>query len=231
MWTDTKGMQPYTEPVAMTSAEIGQCVAEYAASAALAVEAGFDGVELHAANGYLLEQFLNTASNQRTDEWGGSLEGRARFVLEVARATAAAIGAERVGIRLSPYGVFNEMTPDADTDALYEHLARESGKLGLAYLHVVDHEAMGAPAVPQNIKDRMRVAFGGTLILSGGYDRERAEAHLAEGKGDLVAFGRPFLANPDLVRRLREGLELAQPDFSQLYSGGEQGYSDYPALV
>lgn len=230
MWTDTDGMQPHTEPAAMTDEDIHRVVEEFAASARLAREAGFDGVELHGANGYLLEQFLNTASNQRTDAWGGTVENRARFVLEVARAVVEAIGAGRTGIRLSPHGVFNGMVPDPETDALFGHLARELGTLKLAYIHVVDHEAMGAPAVPQEIKDRIRAAFGGTIILSGGYDRGRAEADLAAGKGELVAFGRPFLANPDLVRRLREDRELAQPDFNLLYSGGETGYIDYPAL-
>lgn len=229
MWTDAAGMQPYTQPQAMNAAEIAQAVEEFAASAALAIEAGFDGVELHGANGYLLEQFLNTASNQRTDEWGGSVERRARFVLDVARAVAARIGAGRTGIRLSPYGAFNEMQADPDTDALFIHLARELGALGLAYVHVVDHSSQGAPTVPQSIKDAIRAAFGGPIILSGGYDRERAEADLAAGLGELVAFGRPFLANPDLVRRLREGLELAQPDFNALYNPGEAGYTDYPA--
>lgn len=230
MWTDQSGMQPYTEPKAMSEDEIQEVIREFAHSATLAIQAGFDGVELHAANGYLLEQFLNVASNQRTDAWGGTVEGRARLVLEVARAVAEAIGANRTGIRLSPYGAFNDMVTDADTDALFEHVAREVGALKLLYVHVVDHSSMGAPAVPQEVKDRIRAAFGGSYILSGGYDRARAEADLAAGKGELVAFGRPFLANPDLVRRLQEGLELAQPDFSQLYSGGEEGYTNYPAL-
>jgi N-ethylmaleimide reductase len=231
MWTDVAGMQPYTVPQAMSAADIAQAVAEFATSAELAMEAGFDGVELHGANGYLLEQFLNTASNQRTDEWGGSVEKRARFVLDVARAVTARIGAERTGIRLSPYGAFNSMQSDPGTDALFTMLARELGLLGLAYVHVVDHSSQGAPAVPQSVKDSIRSNFGGAVILSGGYDLARAEADLATNLGELVAFGRPFLANPDLVRRLQEGLELAQPDFNALYTPGAKGYTDYPSLA
>jgi N-ethylmaleimide reductase len=227
MWTDQQAMQPYPVPAAMTEADIRQAIGEFAASAALAIEAGFDGVEIHGANGYLVDQFLNTASNQRTDEWGGSIENRARFALEVARAVATRIGGSRTGIRLSPFGVFNDMQPDALTEALYEHLARELSKLGLAYIHMVDHSAMGAPAVPASVKEKVRNAFLGAVILSGGYDRAKAEADLAAGKGELVAFGRPFLANPDLVARLENGVPLAQPDPSKFYTPGEAGYSDY----
>lgn len=231
MWTDAQGMQPYPVPVEMTEADIQAAIASYAAAAARAVEAGFDGVEIHSANGYLADQFLNTATNRRTDRWGGSVENRTRFTLEVARAVTARIGANRTGIRLSPYGVFNDMVADADTDALFTSLARELGRLKLAYLHVVDHSAMGAPAVKPEIKAAMRAAFGGTCILSGGYDRARADADLAAGKGELVAFGRPFIANPDLVRRLRDNLPLATPDATTFYLPGEKGYTDYTAAT
>lgn len=230
MWTDGAGMQPHTEPREMSEADIHRAVGEFATSAALARKAGFDGVELHAANGYLMEQFLNTASNRRTDQWGGSVENRARFVLAVAKAVAEAIGAGRTGIRLSPHGTFNEMTPDADTDALYAHLAAELGRLRLAYVHVVDHSAMGAPAVPTTIKEVIRRAFGGAVILSGGYDRERAETDLTAGRGEAVAFGRPFVGNPDLVERLRRGLEPAGCDPATFYTPGPQGYTDYPEI-
>jgi N-ethylmaleimide reductase len=229
MYTDEDGPQPHPTPEAMTDAEVESTIGEFVLSAKLAIEAGFDGVELHGANGYLIEQFLNTASNQRTDRWGGSVENRARFAIEVARRAAAAIGADRVGIRLSPYGVFNGMTPDAETDALYTHVAAELGKVGLAYIHLVDHASMGAPAVPPSIKEAIRKSFGGTILLSGGYDAKRAEADLVEGKGELVAFGRPFLANPKLVTKLRSGAELAAPDASTFYTPGEKGYTDYPA--
>ena len=227
MWTDQQGMQPYPTPLAMTEGDIQHAIQEYAESAALAIEAGFDGVELHGANGYLIDQFLNTASNQRKDRWGGTIENRAGFAIEVAKAVATRIGRGRTGIRVSPFGIFNDMKSDAEMESLYEHLASELSKLGLVYIHVVDHSSMGAPEVPASIKEKIRRAFQGTYILSGGYDRSRAEADLTAGKGDLVAFGRPFIANPDLVVRLQQGMDLAQPDSSTFYTPGEKGYTDY----
>ena len=227
MWTDAQGPQPYPVPAAMTEAEIAQAIEEFAASAAKAVEAGFDGVEIHGANGYLVDQFLNTASNRRTDRWGGSIQNRARFAVEVARAIAARIGGHRTGIRVSPYGVFNDMQPDAEMDALYAHLAGELSALKLVYLHIVDHSAIGAPAVPQAVKDLIRRTFRGAIVLSGGYDRARADQDLAAGKGELVAFGRPFIPNADLVLRLRDGLPLAAPDASTFYTPGPKGYTDF----
>ena len=231
MWTDQQGAQPYPVPAAMDEADIEQALGEFADAARRAIAAGFDGVELHGANGYLIDQFLNTAANARTDRWGGSVENRIRFPVAVATRVAAAIGPDRVGMRISPYGVFNDMTPDAEMDAVYVRLAEALRGVGLAYLHLVDHSAMGAPPVPAAIKQAIRAAFGGTIILSGGYDRARAEADLAAGAGELVAFGRPFIANPDLVRRLRDGLPLAQPDPSTFYTPGAKGYSDYPAAT
>ena len=227
MWTDTDGMQPHPVPREMSEADIAQSIAEYAASAKLAIQAGFDGVELHAANGYLIDQFLNTASNQRHDRWGGSVENRIRFAVEVARATIAAIGAERVGMRISPYGVFNAQVPDAEMDALYLRLIDELNALGLLYIHVVDHSAMGAPEVSPELKAKIRAAFNGKYILSGGYDISRADADLDAQRGDLVAFGRPFISNPDLVAKLKSGQALVEPDFSTFYTPGEKGYTDY----
>lgn len=227
MWTDSNGQQPHPVPVAMSEADIAQAIAEYAAAARLAVKAGFDGVELHAANGYLIDQFLNTASNQRTDGWGGSIEHRIRFAVEVAKATAAAIGADRVGMRISPYGVFNGMASDAEMDALYEHLIAELNRIGLVYIHVVDHSSMGAPEVSPALKAKIRAAFKGKYILSGGYDLARANADLDAQRGDFVAFGRPFISNPDLVEKLRTGSALAAPDFNTFYTPGEKGYTDY----
>jgi N-ethylmaleimide reductase len=206
-------------------------VQEFVRSARRAVAAGFDGVELHAANGYLLEQFLHPGSNQRTDAYGGSVENRARFVLEVAQAVADAIGAERTGIRLSPYGVFNDMPHYPEIDQTYSHLAKELQRIGLVYLHLVDHAGMGAPAVPAAVVDEIRARFHGTLILSGNYNAERAEQALQSGLADLVAFGRPFVANPDLVERLASGTELTPPDPTTFYTPGEQGYTDYPVLA
>lgn len=232
MWTDQQGEQPYPVPSAMTEADIAQAIDEYAASAALAMDAGFDGVELHSANGYLMDQFLNTASNQRTDRWGaGTIENRTRFVIEVATKVSARIGAARVGIRLSPYGVFNDMRADADMERMYAYLAGELSRLGLVYIHLVDHSAMGAPEVPASMKATIRKAFKGALILSGGYDGTRADADIRADKGDLVAFGRPLLANPDLVHRLAQGIALNAPDASTFYTPGEKGYTDYPSAA
>ncbi len=227
MWTDSEGMQPFPLPAEMTEAEIQQAIAEYAAAAKHAIEAGFDGVELHAANGYLIDQFLNTASNQRTDRWGGSVEHRIRFAVEVARASSAAIGGEHIGMRISPYGVFNGAAPDAEMDALYERLMEALNRIGLAYIHVVDHSSMGAPEVSPTLKAKIRATFNGSYILSGGYDSVRANADLDADRGDLVAFGRPFISNPDLVEKLRNGGELAAPDFATFYTPGEKGYTDY----
>lgn len=228
IWVDPDGNKPASPPHAMTAEQIESTINEYAKCAELAVEAGFDGVELHGANGYLIDQFLNTTSNQRTDQWGGSLPNRIRFAVEVAKRCAAKIGADRVGMRISPYGAFNAMVADPAMDDLFESLAKELSGLNLLYIHVVDHSSMGAPEVSANIKAKIRKAFKGTYILSGGYDRARAEADLQQKLGDLVAFGRPFLSNPNLVNKLREGRELTAPDFSTFYTPGAKGYTDYP---
>ena len=227
MWTDSSGMQPHPLPTAMSEDDIATAIQEYANACKLAIEAGFDGVELHGANGYLIDQFLNTASNQRTDKWGGSVENRIRFAVEVAKASAAAIGAERIGIRISPYGAFNGATADAKMDALYLSLVEELNKIGLVYIHVVDHSSMGAPEVSAELKAKIRANFKGKYILSGGYDAARANADLDAQRGDLVAFGRPFISNPNLVQKLRDGAELAAPDFATFYTPGEKGYTDY----
>jgi N-ethylmaleimide reductase len=211
----------------MSETEIVEAIAEYAAAAKRAIEAGFDGIELHGANGYLIDQFINTASNQRTDRWGGSVENRIRFAVEVAKAAAAAIGAEHIGMRISPYGVFNGMAADAEMDALYERLMEELNKIGLVYIHIVDHSAMGAPEVSPVLKAKIRATFKGKYILSGGYDLVRANVDLAADRGDLVAFGRPFISNPDLVEKLQNDRPLTAPDFDTFYTPGEKGYTDY----
>lgn len=231
IYTDTKGMQPHAQPHAMAQADVDAAVAEFAHAAQLAVEAGFDGVELHAANGYLIEQFLNANVNTRTDAYGGSAAKRNRFALEVARATVAAIGAHRVGIRISPYGVFNGTGGFPEVDGQYEALVKELSAMGLMYVHVLDHSAMGAPAVPATLKASLRAAFKGTFVLAGGFDRNSAEAALEAGQADLIAFGRPFLCNPDLVARMQAGAAMNAPDMGTFYTPGEKGYTDYPALA
>lgn len=232
MWTDQQQMQDHPVPVEATEADIAKMIEEFATAAALAVDvAGFDGVELHGANGYLIEQFLNTASNLRTDKWGGSVENRLRFAVEVAKATVARVGGARVGIRLSPYGAACGMQPDPTTDETYVKLVKELDAIGLAYIHLVDHSALGAPPVPQSLKDALRATFSRTVILAGGFDAARAEADLEAGRGDLIGFGRPFISNPALVTKLRTGAELRAPDFGTFYTPGPEGYTDYPADV
>jgi N-ethylmaleimide reductase len=230
IYTDAEGMKPHAMPKAMTEADLKTAIGEYVQAAKNAVAAGFDGVELHGANGYLLEQFIRPNSNRRTDAYGGAIENRARFVLEVAKAVIAAIGKDKVGIRLSPYGAFNDMPAYPEMEADYAYLARELNALGLVYVHLVDHSSMGAPKVPQSIKDTFRKEFKGALILSGGYDAVRAENDLEAGKADLIAVGRPILANPDLVERWKAGATVNAPDPGTFYTPGPKGYIDYPAL-
>lgn len=229
MWTDSSGNQPHPVPVEMTEADIEVAIGEYVSAARRAVAAGIDGVELHGANGYLIDQFLNVATNQRADRWGGSVANRVRFAEAVAKAVTGAIGSRRVGMRVSPANNFNGMAPDPKQDDVYLRLAGTLGGLGAAYLHIVDHSAMGAPGPSAALKLRLREAFSGALILSGGYDAARANADLLARRGDLVAFGRPFISNPRLVDKLRSGAALAQPDFSTFYTPGAKGYTDYPA--
>jgi N-ethylmaleimide reductase len=230
MFTDG-GMKPLPTPEAMTEADLKTALAEYVTAAKNAVAAGFDGIELHGANGYLLEQFIRPTSNQRTDRYGGSIENRARFLLEVVEASIAAIGKDKVGIRLSPFGVFNDMPLYPELEAEYGWLAEKLNAAGLVYVHLVDHSAGGAPPVPDSIKATFRKTFKRTLILSGGYDAKRAESDLAAGRGDLVGVGKPFLANPDLVDRWTKGVNLNTPDPTTFYSAGPKGYIDYPTLA
>lgn len=229
IWTDTDGMQDHSEPEAMTKEELEITKNEFVNAAKNAISAGIDGVELHAANGYLLEQFLSPYSNIRDDEYGGSIENRCRFVLETAQAVVAAIGKDRVGIRVSPYGVASDMKHYPEIDQTYAYLAEKLNEIGIAYIHVVDHSAMGAPIVPKEVKSLIKSKFSNTLILSGGYQLEAAEKDLMDNNADLVAFGRPFINNPDLVDRMKNSWPISSDlDTNTFYSAGEQGYIDYP---
>ena len=230
IYTDAEGMKPHPTPEPMTDADIKTAIAEFGTAAKNAVAAGADGVELHAANGYLLEQFIRPTSNQRTDSYGGSIENRARFVLEAAKAAIAAIGADKVGIRLSPYGTFNDMPDYPEMASDYAYLATKLNELGLVYVHLVDHSPMGAPEVPVSIKQAVRKAFKRSLILSGGYDAARAEKELEDKACDLIAVGRPFLSNPDLVARWKSGAAVNEIDFGTFYTPGPKGFTDYPSL-
>lgn len=221
-WTAT-GLQDFVTPHALSVVEIAAIIEGYRQAARLAIEAGFDGVELHAASGYLPEQFLSTGSNQRTDEYGGSVENRARFVLKVLNAMATEIGSDRVGIKLSPEMNFNDIV-DANPQETYTWLVEQLRGLNLAYLHValfgasVDYHAL------------LRPLFDGSYLIGGGLDQNAAKALIAEGRADAVVFGNAFLANPDLPERFRTGAELNVPDKDTFYAPGAQGYIDYPAM-
>jgi N-ethylmaleimide reductase len=231
MWTDQQQMQGFPTPKAMTAEEVQQTKAEYITAAKNAIEAGFDGVELHGANGYLLEQFLSPISNVRADEYGGSIENRCRFVLKVVEGVADAISKEKTGIRLSPYGVASDMPHYPEIDAEYSYLSEQLNKLGIAYIHLVDHSAMGGPVVPVEIKQAIRNNFKNTIIHCGGLTKETAEATLESGLADLTAFGRPFINNPDLVERFKVDAPLTtELNMNEFYSADEKGYTDYPTL-
>jgi N-ethylmaleimide reductase len=230
MYTDQEGPKAHPVPREMSKEDIKQAVEEFALASRNAVEAGFDGVELHGANGYLIDQFINPHANQRSDEYGGSADARARFPLEVAQAAADAIGKGRVGFRISPHNVFNGLgTFDGAEDA-FVNLAGALSEIGIVYLHVADMSSMAGYAYPASTGSRIREAFGGALILNGNYDAARAAADITEGRGDLVAFGRPFIANPDLVHRYQSGAALAEGNHETFYTPGPEGYTDYPAL-
>lgn len=230
-WTDQQGPLPYPVPLEMTLAEIAEAKDEFIQGARNAIAAGFDGVELHGANGYLLEQFLSPHTNQRNDQYGGSVENRARFVLEVAQGVSEAIGKEKTGIRFSPYGVASDMKAYPEIDETYTYLAKELNKIGVVYIHVADHSAAGAPEVPVRIKQAIRHEFKNVLILTGGYDLAKAEHDVTANVTDLVGFGKNFINNPDLVQRFRHGRPLNLIlDASTFYTSGAKGYTDYPVF-
>jgi N-ethylmaleimide reductase len=215
--------QGFVAPRALAAEEMPGVVAQFAKAAANAKAAGFDGVEVHAANGYLIDEFLRDGSNRRGDDWGGSVENRARFLLEVLEAVGISWERGRIGVRLSPANPYNDMR-DSDPQGSFGEIARMLGSHGLAFLHVDESgEEFDWKA--------FRRRYAGTYIANGGYDRERALAAIAGGHADLVSFGVLYLANPDLPERLRAGAPLNRPDRATFYGGGERGYTDYPALA
>ncbi|HIV69314.1 MAG TPA: alkene reductase [Candidatus Aquabacterium excrementipullorum] len=219
-----------SEPRALALEEIPGIVEDFRQAAANAISAGFDGVEIHGGNGYLLEQFIKDGANQRTDAYGGSIENRARLLLEVAAAVAKEIGADRTGVRISPVSPLNGIS-SSDPQPQYNHIAEQLGALGIVYLHVVE----GAPGGPRDVAPfdygALRQRFGKTYLANNGYSLELARSSLAEGKADLFAFGRPFIGNPDLVERLKTGAPLQPLNPARLYGGGAEGYTDFPTLA
>lgn len=222
IWTDAAGMQDFDVPHALTTDEVRKAIAEHAAAAKRAVDAGFDGVELHGTSGYLSLQFLHSSTNQRTDEYGGNAASRARFAAECLAAMGDVIGIDRVGLRLNPGNTFND-TSDENSAATHAELMRQAAKLGIAYLHVM--RAVFDPSI-----DAFKLArenFGEKLILNDGFDAQSAETALQAGEGKAVSFARHFIANPDLVQRMRQGLPLSRFDRNTLYTPGAKGYNDY----
>lgn len=228
----TPGFVPAAVPRALSVAEIGAVVAQFRTAAGNAMAAGFDGVELHGANGYLVNQFIDSGANTRTDDYGGSLPRRLRFLDEVTRALIEGSGgdAARVGIRLAPLTTLNGCV-DADPQTTYLAAARLLDGLGVGYLHIAEADWDDAPPMPLDFKQQLRADYGGVLIYAGKYNAARAREALSAGWADLIGFGRPFVANPDLVERLRRDAPLAQHDRDTLFGGGAHGLTDYPTLA
>ena len=235
-------MEPTSAPRALLAQEIPGIALEYAHAARQAMAAGFDGVEVHAANGYLIEQFLKTGANQRSDEWGGPVAARARLLVDILQAVSAAAGADRTGLRLSPVTPANDIV-DADPQALYAHVAALLAPMGLAYVHLIEGSTGAARELPDRPFDYAAfkaawraaeqaagVAAPAAWILNNGYDKALAQAKLATGEADLIAFGRWFISNPDLTRRLQLDAPLVRAERSVFYGGGAKGYTDFPAL-
>ncbi|MEP6738100.1 MAG: alkene reductase [Chryseolinea sp.] len=228
IWTDKDGFQSYEHPVPMDQQDIIDIKKDFVQASRWALEAGFDGVELHAASGYLLEQFISPQTNQRDDQYGGTIANRSRLILEIIEELKEAVGAERVGIKISPYGTSNGMTIYDDIDATYFHLAERFDEIGIAYLHVSDESGN----IPTHFRTTVRSVFSNTLILSGGYTHGTAEDALESGHADLIAFGKPFIANPDLVERFNKHFPLNfKLDASKFYSPGARGFTDYPVFA
>jgi N-ethylmaleimide reductase len=226
IYTDT-GMFEYSAPTALDEAGIARIIQDHVKAAENAIAAGFDGVELHGAHGYLLEQSLNPHINNRTDNYGGSIENRSRLTLEILQKITAAIGGDKVGLRISPFLMSNDIPAyeEAEVHETYVRLAGEVNKMGIAYLHISNN-----PGIPEKTHQDIREAFADTIIYCNGFTAETAETKLQGGSADLVAFGRSFLANPDFMSRIEKNAPLNQPDYNTLYTLGEAGYTDYPTL-
>lgn len=227
IWTDSLGMQSYAVPEPMTATDIAETIKEHAQAAKNAIAAGFDGVEIHGANGYLLEQFLNPHINTRTDAYGGDIAGRLKFVLEVVDAVSEAIGKNKVGIRLSPFNQFNSMPFYQETGETYETLVEQLNDRKILYIHVVESSARKTEEGEQ-LLSTLRAKFEGLMIVNGGYNRESVETTLDANRADLVSLGVPFIANPDLVDRLKHNLTLNSPNPDTFYTPDDKGYIDYP---
>lgn len=225
-----EGMKPYVAPRALETTEIPDIVEDYARAAENAMKAGFDGVEIHGANGYLIDQFLRDSTNKRTDKYGGAIANRAQFLMEVASAVVDICGGGRVGVRLSPSGTFNDMT-DTDPVTDFTFVAGQLNSFDLAYLHIVNvmaaDERHGAKGVPLEL---LRGAYKGVLVSCGEYEKKRATEAVKDGACDAVAFGRPYISNPDLVERFKADAPLNEADLATFYGGNEKGYTDYKTL-
>ena len=228
IFTDSKGMQDHTEPEAVATDKIKITIDEFVNASKNAVKAGFDGVEIHAAHGYLPEQFLNPNVNNRTDEFGGSVKNRSKFIIEIAKKIVDAIGKEKVGIRISPFSVNGDLSPYDENEVIetYTYIVEEMEKLGITYIHLSAN-----PKIPKELYHTIRKSFSNTIILCNGLNAETAEAALNSGFADIVAFARFFIANPDLPNRIANNVNLVEAtDFSTFYSPGPEGYTDYPSM-
>ncbi|ECG8590171.1 alkene reductase [Salmonella enterica subsp. salamae] len=224
------GSVDVSTPKVLTPAEIEGIVQDYVVAAKNAILAGFDGIEIHAANGYLLEQFINGGLNTRSDEFGGKdVENRLKFVLMVTDAISNAIGAGKTGIRLAPFGRLFDMHAFDSEEETWLLLAKKLGQRSLAYVHLSDQKTLGQQAIPEGFIEKFRAVYPGTLIIAGGFDKAKAEEYLANNKSDLIAFGRPYIANPDLVERMANNWPLNEVKPTGTYGGGEEGYTDYPS--
>ena len=223
------GLVDYVEPRALDASEFPGIVADYVQASKNAIKAGFDGVEIHSANGYLLDQFLRDGSNKRGDIYGGSIENRARFLMEVTKAVVDAIGSDKVGLRLSPVNPFNDMK-DSNPQAVFNYVTEQLNQFNLAYLHVVEGGIHGGGVADAFDFDAMRKLCKSPYIANLSYDKARGNAAIASGHADAVAYGVPFIANPDLVERFRQDASLNEADSKSFYGGTEKGYTDYPTL-